>query len=642
MLTFLPFAFFAVLFLFLLGTLEEDGYRSSGWRGVFLQACVIWGAIVAISSELLGLLNAITKTWLGILWGVSLLLILFLGARQIDFRQVRRRLKGFSWRSCNWADRIILITLSAIVLYILVLAWKVVPNNTDSMFYHMSRVMHWMQNKNLNHYSTQNQNQIFAPPWAEMAILHLRTLSGTDQIANLVQWFSMAGSLVGISLIAGLLGASVREQVLAAFFVVSIPMGLLQATSTQNDYVTSFWLVCITYFVVLAKARSLKRSERLLFVVAAGLGMLTKGVFYFYALPILLWYFLPRLKTRRIRETLLEGVTLAVVVLVLNSGYLARNLLTYRAPFGPASFTSSVSESRLDPRMWIPAVMKQFLRNFISTIPKFNAVINSSVSAVEQGLGLEPTEYTLIPGWNHEDLAGNPLHMLLVLLTIFFLVVYWRRKEAKLAKRYGLVILCSFLVFAIILADVPYYIRFHLPFFVLWGAVFGALASFIELKKFVYLTPFLFVLSSIPWLLFNRTRSLIPLKPYTSLGGSVFKETSEVILFANWHMLREPYTSVTEAVKQTSCRDIGLRIDSHDLEYPYWRLLEAPESGIRIKTVDEYRYLERYLDRSFEPCAIICSICGDREEFRGLVRYGEFGEGVVLFIAPEDLRIDDG
>ncbi len=190
-------------------------------------------------------------------------------------------------------------------------------------------------------------------------------------------------------------------------------------------------------------------------------------------------------------------------------------------------------------------------------------------------------------------------------------------------------------MFSIILADVPYYIRFHLPFFVLWGAVFGAIASFIDLKKVVYLAPFLFVVASIPWLLFNRTRSLIPLKPYTSLGGSVFMEAPEVILFANWHMLREPYTSVTEAVKQTSCRDVGLRIDSHDLEYPYWRLLKAPESGIRIETVDEYRYLERYLDRSFKPCALICSICGDREEYLGLERYNEFGEGIVLYVAPQ-------
>ncbi len=633
-LAFLPMGFFVVLYILLLGIEENEVYRSSGWRGVFLKTSVVWGAILVLSSELLGLLDALTLLWVILFWAVAIVFALFLCLRGAAIREALDRLKRISWRELNRPDVLVLSALIATVVFLMVLAWKVVPNNTDSLLYHMSRVMHWMQNKNLDHYATQYQAQLWSAPWAEYVILHLRLLSGTDQLANLVQWFSMVGSLIGVSLITGILGAGVREQILASFFVVSIPMGILQATSTQNDYVTSFWLVCLAYFVVQAKIRRLKQSEWVFFAVVTGLGMLTKALFYFYAFPILLWYFVPRLVKRGIRKTLIEGVTFAAIILVLNSGFLTRNFITYGTPFGAVSWLSRVSETRWDPRTWIPAVMKQISLDFVSTIPKFNAVLTSSVRAVEDGLGLETTSFEIIPGFNNEDLAANPLHMLLVLETVFFLLVFWRRKEAKLARGYAIVILSTFVVFSLTLAYLPYYVRFHLPFFVLWGAVFGAIAYFIDLKKLVYLASLFFLVASIPWLLFNQTRPVLPLKPYTSLGGSIFQETSEVVLFANWHKLRAPYMEVTGAVLRSGCKDVGLRIDSHDIEYPYWRLLDAPESGLRLEIVDEYRYVGRYLDRSFEPCAIICSICGEREEFKGLIRLREFGEGVVLFGNP--------
>jgi hypothetical protein len=45
------------------------------------------------------------------------------------------------------------------------------------------------------------------------------------------------------------LGANQTGQLIAAVFVATIPMGILQASSTQNDYVLSFWLICFVYFI---------------------------------------------------------------------------------------------------------------------------------------------------------------------------------------------------------------------------------------------------------------------------------------------------------------------------------------------------------------------------------------------------------
>lgn len=44
--------------------------------------------------------------------------------------------------------------------------------------YHMSRVAHWAQNRNVEHYPTPIVRQLFQPPWAEFAILQSYVLTG--------------------------------------------------------------------------------------------------------------------------------------------------------------------------------------------------------------------------------------------------------------------------------------------------------------------------------------------------------------------------------------------------------------------------------------------------------------------------------
>ena len=80
--------------------------------------------------------------------------------------------------------------------------------------------------RSLAFYPTACRRQLHNPVWAESAVLHLLLLSGTDRLVNLVQWFSMAGSVVGVSLIAGQLGAGRRGQALAALFCGTLPMGI--------------------------------------------------------------------------------------------------------------------------------------------------------------------------------------------------------------------------------------------------------------------------------------------------------------------------------------------------------------------------------------------------------------------------------
>jgi len=89
--------------------------------------------------------------------------------------------------------------------------------------FHMSRVVHWIQNKSVAHYPTHILRQLHQNPWSEFGILQFQILSSSDRLANLVQWFSMVGAVLGVSLIAKRLGADLRGEVFAAVTVATVP-----------------------------------------------------------------------------------------------------------------------------------------------------------------------------------------------------------------------------------------------------------------------------------------------------------------------------------------------------------------------------------------------------------------------------------
>ena len=157
----------------------------------------------------------------------------FIGWKRGSLRGCLQRLRLPTGR-LSPIERITLLGIAAVAASLLVVAWISPPNNVDSLLYHMSRVVHWAQDHGLQHYPTARDHQLLKPIWAETAMLHLRLLWGNDRPVNLVQWFSMVVSVVGAVSLAALLGAGRAGRLLTAAFVILIPMGILQATSTTN------------------------------------------------------------------------------------------------------------------------------------------------------------------------------------------------------------------------------------------------------------------------------------------------------------------------------------------------------------------------------------------------------------------------
>ena len=700
MLIFLPLAAFSVLFLLLLGEQSQDD-EAPPLGTSFLQAAVVWGTLATVSSEGLSLVNGLTRLGVSLVWlvvvGGSSVLGWYRGSLQRGAERLRLPLGRL-----DSMERLLVAGMVGLSGALLAVAWISPPNNVDSLLYHMSRVVHWAQNQSLRHYATAYSHQLLKPIWAETAILQLRLLWGDDRPANLVQWFGMVGSIVGGVSLASLLGANRTGRILTAAFIISIPMGVLQATSTQNDYVVAFWAICAAFLVVRSVGDASTVFDRVCLALTLGIGFLTKGTYYVYAPLFMVWYFVARWKRAGFRKMVLEGLWMAALAVALNIGFWARNVATFGGPYGTSdwlqrnlwirfsqSAESGLEESDSTPvAAFIPSARWVNLAAGIGAVdpymslePESDRALGADPSpaadntvAVLIGRVLRTAAFNLVTpvgraneaivavlrllpavfdesylkdwrlvAWNHEDTAPNPVHFVLILGSASLVVFRGSGRRPGVAQLYALAVMGSYLMIPVVIGHGPtiWGMRYQLPFFVLGGPVLGfAATSKKEASAGRWISGTLLLLA-LPLLVLNNTRPLVGLTPWPTRVGSVLTSPPAEILFASNERLRESYVPGTDLVSESGCKQVGLRIDSDDLEYVFWWLLRAPQSGIRIESIYVTERLKPLLDPAFKPCAILCTICTDRDRLHGLPLVADL-DRLDVFMGPGYVADPDG
>lgn len=631
MLITLPVAVFIVLFI-VIHSRRSDLSHGSGWRASFLLAAIIWGALLVGITEVLNLFKAITRPNAAVFWLIALAVLVYIGLRWRSFQSFAYSLKSIAkWRSpIEWS---IVVAMGVILVVLGLIAWLAPPNTTDSLLYHLARVAHWIQGSSLDHYPTAYQNQLWASPFAEMSILNFQILWGGDQPANMIQWFSFLGTILGGTAIAKLLGAGRRGQFLTAAFAMSIPMAILQATSTQTDLVTAFWLICLLYFILLSRVRPLSRFEEIAVGISAGLGFLTKGTFYPLALPILIWYFFPKLRGRDFGAVVRSGISIGVLVLLLNGSFWLRNITTFSGPLGPKDAINQHTELSLYPGEWLSALLRHVARNFASPWAEANEVVASSVDSIQKLLGITRENFVLVWGWNHEDYAGSPIHLIILIGVIVGVLVLSRRRKASLFKEFAWVFLGSALLFGIVVQASLFSNRLQLPVFMFGAPLAGVALTQVKRRRLNDWLIFGFLFLSVPWVTFNSSRPVIAMRPGQepwgmpcvfgcTRTGSIFTRSREDLIFANWPEFQDPIMTIAERIESEGCKQVGLALDSRDREYLFWWSLDALDRGVVLQSISTFPELEKYLDPTYKPCAVICTTCGPRTEAFGLeLRY---------------------
>jgi hypothetical protein len=604
-------------------------HRGDTWRGAFLTATLVWGTLLTVMTELLSVVRWLSFGWVLAGWSVICLVagVFYYRLSRRDDRRAAATAR-FEIRDVLKLQAFPLVWLAGLMFIILMLgtiALVAPPNTWDSMTYHMSRVVHWMQNNSVAHYPTYNLPQLFHPPFAEFAILHLQILSGGDRFANLVQWFSMVGSVLGVSLIAQQLGANARGQILAAVVVATIPMGMLQSTSTQNDYAVCFWIVCLAHCVLQSVQTKLDLTQSTKVGASVGLAILTKSSGYIHAFPFLVWLFLAKLRQSRLKlwQPLLVVV---VLMLALNFNHYLRNLDLFGTPLGtPSNFTREYKMEIYG----IPALISNIVRNLslhVDIVRYFNlqgvitpitGIIEKLIRILHSLLGLDmndprttfPDQSYRVPGISFdENVAGNPLHLLLIVGAIVLFLMQKRLRTQKLLLTYGLTVIGAFLLFCIMLKVQPYQSRHHLALFVLFAAFIGVVFSQALNYRIVNILAVVILVSSLPWAFQNTIRPV-------STAQNVFNTSRVEQYFKQRPQLLQPYTEGVNFIRSKSCTNVGLSLGTgvtvgNDYwEYPLWHLFENTHAQadrlehINMKNIS-IRKSETPPHDQFVPCAI--------------------------------------
>jgi hypothetical protein len=315
----------------------------------------------------------------------------------------------------------------------LVLALVSPPNTYDSQTYHLPRIEQWAQRGSVDFFPTAIRRQITYPPGAEYLLLHLRLLTGTDALYNLLQWSAGLMCLVMVARLAAQLDVSRRGQLLAALVVGSVPMVVLQSSSTQTDLVVAAWVTCVATFVLDGVGRTPARlpgpGTMLLLGTATGLVAVTKATGGLVAGPLLVWWMLAQLRHgwRATSLARLTGATLLIVVIAgaLAGPQVARTHATFGHPLGPPDMRETLMIQRHDPASMLINALRQAHTAFEIPLPPVNRWAADRIIDLARALGRDPSDprttfyQQTFPDeswYPHEDKAALPLHGLLILI----------------------------------------------------------------------------------------------------------------------------------------------------------------------------------------------------------------------------------
>ena len=574
---------FLICAFFHLRKLSRGEVETPCWRTAVLAGGITWGVILVFGTEMLSLLGAFSFEWVLAFWALTALV----GAIACVAFYVRaRRVGKISFKPPPAIETVFLLPAAMIALAVLGIVLIAPPTTWDSMTYHMARIVHWIQNRSVEHYPTHIDRQLYLAPGAEYVILHFQILSNGDRLAGLPQWLGMIGSIIGVSLIARQLGASSRGQALSALLVATIPMGILQGSTTQNDHVAAFWAVCFC-----AYALELIRGQRHLSKWAAAAGalalcILTKGTAYVIVGPFLLWLLVAALWRLRLRALGPLAVSAAIVV-ILNALPLWRNYRTFGSPLGPVT---AYRTEELSVKIVLSNVARNAALHLATPSEEFNHKVEDNVISFHRLIGIshnspkstwKGARFRLMKTRFSESIDGNFLHFLLGIACSVLLVISRRSRNRRLAMGYVLALILSLSLFSALLKWQPWHSRLHLPLFVLGSAFVAAVLDISSRKgkRLIIVAVVLFAAAS-PYVLANEARSYVG-------KFSILKIPRMAQYFRRRFELRRPYVGTVRFLKRARCKRIGLLIGSNSWEYPLWALLRHKDDAeYRIEHVE--------------------------------------------------------
>ena len=632
------------------------------WQRAFLIAAVLCGLLVVATNEFLSPLHALARPAVIAAWALAqqgvLVALVARGRQPLGRNQRRSRLLLGA----------MLLPLALVALGALTVAIAATPNNWDSMTYHLARVANWEQNRSIAHYPTAIGRQDYMPPLAEWMVLHLQLLAGSDRLANCVQWASWAGCMVAASSAARALGAGRVAQGAAAVLVGTLPMAILQASSTQNDLAVAFWLSAFAALALPPALRVIRdpqpwwggAAEFAPAGLALGLALLTKGTALLFAPPLAAVALGFTIRRRR-RNAVMPAACVIALALAVPAGHWWRNAMVCGSPFGPGREEylreqgQKYASDKHAPSIILSTLVRdvslelqwpdlrhltgvgdwdQPLADWFDTAgwtewtEDFNKSVAPAVRAWHARHGLDPDDpltvwngmrYEVSDGWNFEDNAAAPAQVGLIALSLFILPLRRPRVGGR-ALVYLLAVGAGLVLFAAVLRWQPWHNRLMLPVLILaMPAVAVALEGLLT-PVGLAVAAVLLPLAAVPWVVHNKSRPMFAAPDGAARLGrrSIFVGSAGEQRFFLREADRAAYARVAAAVVAINPRaTVGLQSGVDDWEYPLWAALREAGWAGRLEHVGFVNDTVTTADPDAPPPEVVVSVEGRPRVVRG-------------------------
>ena len=554
---------------------------------------ITYGLFICTEAVLLNILSqfSLVSTWgLWVGHGIIGLALFLLNKKHIGAR-INELLIGLShFKSLLGASNGLLLALIPLVILVFVVALLFPPNNWDSMTYHMARVVYWLQYGSVSYYPTAIARQNVMTPGAEYLILVLQGMSRSDVFANMVQFSAWIISIFSLpSILRGFM-VSRRFLPWAVVFVATIPMAVLQATTTQNDLVAA----CLTLGVLYALLPFMNKQALhirpyrsiLLLACMISAAYLVKPTSLLVAFPFIL-FALFRSGKILLKVWSLKSITQAIRMLLLCAliGIVICGPDIYRKHVLTGSFTGNRGEVFSLFGFWGEKLIHPISGLSINTPFQtgiYDYIIQPMVRLFKTNLSFAPHHSPFIV---HEGLIGYVLQAAALAVMFFMLFTPKRRR-----KIFFILFVISWILFHITIKPQPWLSRLQLPLFFILPLGFGLFSDRpgILAEKLLLKILLAICLLGIPYAYFIIAKN--PSAPLRAISKDFFTDRSK------WYYVNRDLTANHQRVLNI-CRDfkikkVGLIVDEDAYDYPLsWRLYL---SGIHVDHILPANNLQEY------------------------------------------------
>jgi hypothetical protein len=305
-------------------------------------------------------------------------------------------------------------------------------------------------------------------------------------------------------------------------------------------------------------------------------------------------------------------VLIIIIAFVINIGHYTRNYLLYGSPIGPGQEEGGFKYS--NDVFSISTITSNVIRNIGLHIGtpyyRVNDFLNREIFKVFRIIGINPndtrttwpgTEFKILNLSITEDNAGNPLHLILILVSMPILFLQQNKKRD--AKIFLVFLVVAFILFCFYLKWQPWNSRLQLSLFILWSSLIGLFLAQFRVHWIADLCLVVLLLGAVPYLLINPNKNIIGQE-------NIFTTSRTELYFKGNPSLADSYISSVQFLSKTQCADIGLEFGSDDWEYPFWVLLgKDDKQKVRLEHVNVTNISQElsteFPFNNFTPCAVI-------------------------------------